>query len=285
MAIDFDDLIDTETRNLLVVDSLNMAFRWRKQVSGWAPKLASTITSLAGSYNARDVVVLGDGGSTFRKGIYPEYKGNRNKDDQTEEDKQEWKDFFQEYEEALRIVAQSYVIIKCKGVEADDIAAYLTIALEEDYDHIWMISSDRDWDLLITDKVSRFSLFSKKEFTSTNWSEHYAYNMENHIDIKVLTGDSGDNIPGIAGVGPARAKAILDKWGPTAMDVLDNLPVPGSAKYIDALNGFGDKIITNYELMDLVEYCSTAIKDHKNQIDYTVRFFKGEEENLPEVYK
>ena len=67
MAIGFDDLIDLDAKNLLIVDSLNIAFRWKINVTGWEQKLCSTISSLAGSYKARDVIVLGDGGSTFRK--------------------------------------------------------------------------------------------------------------------------------------------------------------------------------------------------------------------------
>ncbi len=285
MAIKFDDLIDLETKNLLIIDSLNMAFRWRKQIYGWSQNLSSTITSLASSYKARDVLVLGDGGSTFRKDIFPDYKGNRNKEDQTEEEKQEWKDFFNEYEQALTHTASSYPILKFKGVEADDIAAYLVNGLKGEYEHIWLISSDRDWDLLVDENVSRFSLFSKKEFTKENWGEHYIYDIENHIDIKVLTGDSGDNIPGVAGVGPARAKAILDKFGPTALDVMDNIPIAGTAKYIQELNKFEDKILTNYELMDLVTYCATAVKDYKKPIDMTIKYLKGELDNLPEIYE
>lgn len=275
MSLGFDDLVDMNAKNLMLVDSLNMAFRWRKQINNWANKLVETINSLAGSYTARDVLVLGDGGSTYRKGIYDEYKGNRNKEDQTDEEKAEWKEFFEEYEAAMAITAQSYPILKYKGVEADDIAAYLVSKLKGEYDHIWMISSDRDWDLLVENNVSRFSLFSKKEFTVDNWSTHYPYPREMHLDVKVLGGDTGDNIPGIKGVGPARAKQILDRYGPSAFDVMDSVPLPGTAKYIQALNEF-EFFELNYELMDLVTYCETAIKEHKSKIDLQIKFLKGE---------
>jgi len=260
-----------------------MAFRWRKTVSGWSTKLVSTITSLASSYNARDVIVLGDGGSSYRKAIYPDYKGNRNKGEQTEEDKQEWTDFFMEYEEAMRLVAGQYPILKFKGIEADDIMAYIAIKLYSEYNHIWMISSDRDWDLLVNDRVSRFSLFSKKEFTIGNFEKHYGYPLIMHIDVKVLNGDTGDNIPGISGVGPKRAVEILNKYGPTAMDVMDNLPVPGTAKYIQELNNFGDKILLNYELMDLLAFSETAIKDSKKEIDMYIKGIRGELDHLPTI--
>jgi len=285
MGIAFEDLIDLDSKNLMLVDSLNMAFRWKKQGTGWKDSLSSTITSLAGSYCAKDTIVLGDGGSIYRKGIYPEYKGNRNKD-QTEEEKEEWKDFFDEYERALGVTISTYPIMKFKGIEADDLIAYLCIKLKDYYDHIWIISSDRDLDLLVNDKVSRFSLFSKKEFTINSFEEHYGYPLDMHLDIKVLNGDTGDNIIGIPGVGPKRAYTILEKFGPTAFDVMCNVPLSGSAKYIQELNKFTGFEL-NYELMDLVTYCETAIAaaDCLKKVDLSVKYFKGELDNFPITYE
>lgn len=272
MARNFEDLIEDLGDNLLIVDSLNMSFRWRKQIDGWASKLNSTIASLANSYSAQDVLVLGDGGSTYRKNIYPEYKLNRLREEQTEEEKQEWENFFNEYELAMSLV--TYPVLKFKGIEADDIAAYIVKEAKNEYDHIWLISSDRDWDLLLDDNVSRFSLFSRKEFTKDNWNEHYPYPLCQHLSVKVLMGDSGDNIPGVKGIGEKRAFTILDKYGPSAYDVRENLPIKGTSKYIQELNKFGDNILRNYELIDLVTYCDEAIKEHKKDIDNIIKELK-----------
>lgn len=286
MAIGFEDLVDLDASNLLIIDSLNMAFRWRKQIDGWHQKLSSTISSLASSYGACEVIVLGDGGSVYRKAIYPDYKGNRNKDDQTEDEKQEWQDFFGEYELALKDTASSYPIMKFPGVEADDLAAYLCMRLKGVFKHIWMVSSDRDWDLLLSDEVSRFSLFSKKEFTVDNFEDHYGYPLNQHIDVKVLNGDTGDNIPGIAGVGPKRAVTILNKFGPTAFDVMDSLPIKGTAKYIQELNNF-EYFELNYELMDLLTFCEQAIYEAGclDKVNLSVKYYKGELDNLPQTYE
>lgn len=284
MSVGFEDLVDLDRNNLLLIDSLNMAFRWRKQVTGWHKNLSSTISSLANSYGARDVIVLGDGGSVYRKNIYPEYKGNRDKSEQTDDEKQEWADFFDEYELAIQDTISSYPIMKFKGVEADDLAAYLCMQLEGEYKHIWMISSDRDWDLLLNDNISRFSLFSKKEFTTDNFESHYGYKLDQHIDVKVLTGDTGDNIPGISGVGPKRAATILSKFGPTAFDVMDAVPLAGTAKYIQELNKF-DYFELNYELMDLLAFCEKAIyeADCLDKVNLVIKYFKGELDNLPQL--
>lgn len=286
MSIGFEDLVDLDCKNLMLVDSLNMAFRWKKQGVGWHTSLCSTISSLAGSYAAMDTIVLGDGGSVYRKGLFPEYKGNRNKGDQTAEEKQEWTDFFGEYELALAHTISTYPIMKFKGVEADDLIAYLCAKLRKRYKHIWIISSDRDLDLLVNEDVSRFSLFSKKEFTINTFEEHYGYPLDKHLDVKILNGDSGDNISGIPGVGPKRAVTILNKYGPTAWDVMDSIPLPGSAKYIQELNKF-EGFELNYELMDLETYCEQAIREAGclDKVNLSVRYWNGELDNLPTLYE
>ena len=79
MAITFSDLGNqAPTGNLLIVDGLNIAFRWKHQGRlDFKYDYIRTVESLAKSYNAGTIVILADGGSKFRKDIYPEYKANR----------------------------------------------------------------------------------------------------------------------------------------------------------------------------------------------------------------
>jgi 5'-3' exonuclease len=58
-------------------------------------------------------------------------------------------------------------------------------------DECWMVSSDKDWDLLINDRVSRFSTVTRKETTVHNWDEHYDFEIPDYITFKCLTGDKG----------------------------------------------------------------------------------------------
>jgi 5'-3' exonuclease len=104
--------------------------------------------------------------------------------------------------------------------------------------------------------VSRFSYVTRKEHTLDTWD--YPVTPEQYISYKVLTGDSGDNIPGIPGVGPKRAAALIEQYG-SAMDIYDACPLPGKQKFIQAVNENRDQILINYELMDLVSFCKEAI--------------------------
>tara|TARA_B110000285_G_scaffold232349_1_gene303205 strand:+ start:172 stop:1011 length:840 start_codon:yes stop_codon:yes gene_type:complete len=247
----------------LVVDALNLAFRWKHQNrTDFRDEYVQTVKSLAQSYKCSNIIITADwGSSSYRKEILPEYKQNR-KDkyaDQTDAEKQAFKDFFEEYEETLELLSESYKVLRFQGVEADDLAAHL-VKEKKQYglSEVWMVSSDRDWDLLIQEGVNRFSYVTRKEVTIDNWSEHYGVTPEEYISFKCLTGDKGDNVPGINGIGPKRAEQLISLYG-DAMSIYDNVPIPGHYKYIQELNANADVLLKNYELMDLITYCDDAI--------------------------
>ena len=120
------------------------------------------------------------------------------------------------------------------------------------------MSSDRDWDLLIQEGVSRFSYVTRKEVTLENWKQHYDVKPEQYISLKCLTGDKGDNVPGIPGIGPKRAQQLLEQFG-NAFNVYEATPIESKYKYIQTLNENADQILMNYELMDLITFCDDAI--------------------------
>jgi DNA polymerase-1 len=76
--------------------------------------------------------------------------------------------------------------------------------------------------------------------------------------VKCLTGDSGDNIPGIPGIGPKRAEILVQEYG-SAFDIYDACPIESKYKYIQTLNEMPDILLRNYQLMDLIAYCEDAI--------------------------
>ncbi|MCP4442853.1 MAG: hypothetical protein GY810_28440 [Aureispira sp.] len=266
MGIAFDDLEAVRPpsgNNLLVVDGLNLAFRWKHSCGSVDMEAyLSTIESLAKSYGAGHIVILTDfKRSTYRTKLYPEYKGNRRAKygEQTKEEEEAFLLFLDTYNAALEWCAKKYPVIKMKGVEADDIAACICDKFAKNFKHTWLISSDRDWDLLIAENVSRFSYITRKEITYESWDLHYpGIEMDKYIDFKVLDGDMGDNVPGIPLIGPVRAKKLLDEYG-SAFDIADAIPIPGKAQYIKNLNAGRDQLLLNFELMDLKTYCWEAL--------------------------
>lgn len=256
-----NDLSELLEDNILVVDAFNLAFRWKHMKKlDFEYDYIRTVESLAKSYECSKVIITADKGSSkYRKSILPEYKAHRKEAyaDQTEREKAEFEQFIAEYETTLKSLSLKYPVLRYSGVEADDIAAYIVKQYRDQY-NIWLVSSDRDWDLLIHENVSRFSYVTRKETTIYNWEEHYSVPMDEYISYKCLTGDKGDNVPGIPGVGPVKAKELLDTYG-TAFDVYSACPIESKYKYIQSLNENSEQLLINYQLMDLETYCEDAI--------------------------
>ena len=268
--------------NLLIVDGLNLAFRWKHQGrNDFEHDYVRTVQSLAKSYNCGEIVVLGDGGSNYRKEIYPEYKANRKERyaEQTPEEEKEFLEFLQEFGTTMNTLKyKGYLTLKYQGVEADDIAALICQNREElGLDEIWLISSDKDWDLLVDEKVSRFSTVTRKETTIHNWDEHYEFSPEYFLTYKCLTGDKGDNVPGVDGVGPKRATQLIEEYG-DIFDIMASLPLDGKYKYIQNLNEFGvEGLETGVKLMDLTYDVEGAVLGHGQEIIGLVENYVSED--------
>jgi len=262
----FNQLTTTEEGTALLVDSLNLCFRYaaRKDLF-FLEDYTRTVESLKKSYKADRVIILADwGSSTYRKTVYPEYKQNRQekRDKQSEEEAAYFEKFFEEYLKILTYYKEktTYPTFRFKGVEADDLAAHV-VNNKDKYgiSKIWLISSDRDYDLLVQKGVNRFSYVTRKEVTIDNWNEHYEGSQDDYISAKCLMGDPGDNVPGVHKIGPKTATKLIAQYG-TALDIAASLPLPGKYVYIKNLNDFGSEaIMRNYKLMDLVTFCDDAI--------------------------
>lgn len=281
----FKQVANLDPKTVMIVDSFNMAFSFRGKTN-YKDAYINMMESLKRSYKAGKVIVACDKGkSAFRREIFPAYKENRTEmvESQSEKERLVFEAFFKEYTLALDVIkslsyptTNDFCTFQFQNVEADDIAAYIVRKYKKTH-NIWLISSDKDWDLLIDDNVSRFSYVTRKEITKNNWGEHYEYPIDNHISIKCLTGDSGDNIPGVDGIGPKRATALVETYG-DAYDIIASLPISSKYKYIDSLNKFGaEALLRNYKLMDLVSYCEEAVgEDNCKDIDNRLEKYLNE---------
>jgi 5'-3' exonuclease len=271
MTKSFTDINSYNDTTLMVVDALNLAFRYKHAKShDFAEDYVRVIDSLKKSYKAGKVIVAGDmGSSSYRKAIYPQYKQNRSDKyaEQTPEEALEFEMFFEEFNKAIELVSEKYPVLRFNKVEADDIAAYICKTIKQyPIDEVWLISSDKDWDLLINEQINRFSYVTRKEITNDNWYEHYDCDPDQYISIKCLMGDSGDNVKGVEGIGPKRAAELIKTYG-SAFDIVAALPITSKYKYVQSLNSAGDTILLNYQLMDLVTYCDDALGESTKEID------------------
>lgn len=259
-----DDAL-TPKNNLLIVDGLNLAFRFKHRgTRDFAADYVKTINSLARSYHAREIIVLTDyKGSWFRKDLHPGYKSDRKAKfaDQSEEEKLAAEAFFDDYNKAIELCECNFKVVKLEGVEADDTATYFVEEFEdgEVFDHTWLISTDKDWDELLSETVSRFSYTTRKEYTLENFYEyHQCDTPEEYTSVKAIMGDPGDSVYGVSGIGAKRAYGLVRQYG-SALDIANLLPVEGKQKFILELNKSEDKLVLNTQLVDLRSFHLEAI--------------------------
>ena len=127
--------------------------------------------------------------------------------------------------------AMNIPIYECQGWEADDVIGTVGKICSNNEWECVIVTGDRD-SLQLVDKNVHVKLVITKGgqtnatlYTEELFREEYGFEPRKLIDLKALMGDSSDNIPGVAGVGPKTAKDLLMKFG--SLDgVYENLDDP-----------------------------------------------------------
>ena len=115
--------------------------------------------------------------------------------------------------------AMNIPIYECQGWEADDVIGTVgKICSNNDWECV-VVTGDRDSLQLIDRNVHIKLVISKPGQTTATlydeakFREEYGFEPKKMVDLKALMGDSSDNIPGVAGVGPKTATELLLKFG------------------------------------------------------------------------
>ena len=109
-----------------------------------------------------------------------------------------------------------YRIVTCEGYEADDILGTLSKAASDAGNTCVIATGDRDSLQLVTDSVSvRLckNLNGTALYTPETVEAEYGVPPRKLIEIKAIQGDTSDNIPGVAGIGPKGATELIQKYG------------------------------------------------------------------------
>ncbi|MBR6531445.1 MAG: DNA polymerase I [Clostridia bacterium] len=147
---------------------------------------------------------------TFRHKMYSEYKaGRKGMPDELREQMPVLKEL---------LTLMGYKIVEKEGWEADDILGTLSVQMGEG-DRCFIATGDRDSLQLVSDNTTVLLASTKMGRTQTvaydvaKINEEYGVTPKQMIEIKALQGDSSDNIPGVAGVGPKTAGELIQKYG------------------------------------------------------------------------
>lgn len=114
--------------------------------------------------------------------------------------------------------------IECEGWEADDVLGTLAKSCRDNGNECYIATGDRDSLQLAHDGVKVLLARTKSTDVCDEKTimEEYGVTPHQLIQVKALQGDSSDNIPGVAGIGPKTATDLISKYG-TLDYIYDNL--------------------------------------------------------------
>ena len=118
---------------------------------------------------------------------------------------------------------------RCYGderFEADDLIGTLARYWQQRGHPIVVVSGDKDLTQLLTTRDSWWDFARNKRYDSDAVYEKFGVYPEQIADYLALTGDAVDNIPGVPGVGPKTAAALLTHFGTleALYERLDEIP-------------------------------------------------------------
>lgn len=154
------------------------------------------------------LVFDGAGGSQRRRKSYSEYKNNRKPGSdikrsptiQTDEDVSvSMRRQMGRLGEYLAMLPVTTIVID--HIEADDTIGFLSTLVREKGGKSFIMSTDRDFLQLIDDDLFVWSPTKKKMYFKKELLEEYGISNKNFLLYRTITGDKGDNLPKVNGVG------------------------------------------------------------------------------------
>ena len=193
---------------------------------------------------------------TFRHEMNPDYKANR---DAAPDDLIPQFPYFTPLVEAFNIVS-----LKQDGFEADDIIGTLAKQGEEAGLDVVIVSGDKDMMQLVTPHVHMLDTMKGKRFEAKDVIEKFTVPPDKVIEVMGLMGDTSDNIPGVAGVGPKTAGDLIGKFG-SIKNLYEKIDEVDKVKLREKLERDKDNAFLSRELVtiDINMKLSCEIKDLK----------------------
>jgi 5'-3' exonuclease len=258
---------------VLIIDGLNLFFRNFAMLNmvnpdgvhvGGLGGFLRSLGALIRQVQPTSVYVVfdGAGSSTNRKNLLPEYKSERHLQRVTNwevfEDLDDEHD--SKVDQIVRLIQYLKLLpiktVAIDKVEADDIIAVLSKQLVEKHNSTcFIVSSDKDFVQLVTDKIILYRPMEKEYYTPKTVLEKFGVLTENFILYKTLLGDNSDKIAGVKGLGP---KGIFKKFPELQQTplTLDNIFEISAGKYKEhivysRIIQDQDRLETSYKVMDL----------------------------------
>lgn len=268
-----NETTESPHERVLLIDGLNLFFRNFAMLNivnehgihigglgGFLRSLGTLINAVQPT--SMYVVFDGEGSSTNRKNLLPEYKSGRHIHRVTNWDIFDTVD--DEHDAKVDQIVRLIQYLKClpvktialDKVEADDIIAHLSKKLVEKHDsRVFIVSSDKDFIQLINEKVCVYRPIEKNYYNRDTVLDKFKVLPENFLLYKVLMGDASDKVPGIKGLGEKKLMKLFPELTErilTLEDILEIAAEKHKEHVIYSRIVFNEESIRkNYKIMNL----------------------------------
>jgi DNA polymerase-1 len=219
----------TDKKTLLLVDGSSYLYRaffagggdmsitlsdGTVQKTGAIRIMVNMMQSLRKEYPAHYVACVFDAkGGTFRDAIYPQYKANR---DPMPDD---LRSQIAPIHDVVRLLG--WPVLDVPGVEADDVIGTLAVAAASQGIEVIVSSGDKDLAQLVNEHITIIDTMNGKRRDLAGVEAEFGVPARLMLDYQTLVGDTVDNVPGVAKVGPKTAVKWLQEYG-SLQAVVDN---------------------------------------------------------------
>ena len=176
------------------------------QKTGAIRIMVNMMTSLRREVPADYAVCVFDAkGPTFRDAWYPAYKANRSPMPD------ELRSQIDPIHEVVRLLGWPVVVVP--GVEADDVIGTLAVMAAAQGTKVIISSGDKDLSQLVNEHITIIDTMSGKVRDVAGVTAEFGVPPSLMVDYQTLVGDTVDNVPGVAKVGPKTAAKRLQEYG------------------------------------------------------------------------
>ena len=278
------------TYKTLIVDSSHLAYR----VYFALPELSfggkntqlvygffTNLISLVKKQPVESIVIVWDSGHTAKSAMYSAYK-RKVGDPMSEEQRADFEDQFKYLNNLLL-----WLGLKCcfaEGAEADDVIAHLcnksvVRAIRPDgspLPHyiverpILILSGDHDLHQLLAEDVAIWKPHREDIYTIESFEKDFpGVRPSQYREMLALMGCSGDNVPGVRGIGPKYAYNLIRRYG----SVEKIKQVDASERLVRLAQSCWKDVELSYHLVSFVEVDPTMIVQQANLVKVRRHFF------------
>jgi DNA polymerase-1 len=169
--------------------------------------LMKMLNQILVKYQPTHVLVARDSASvdSIRVELFPEYKGTRSS---MPDNLSPQFPLIKEMIEGLELIQ-----VCISRYEADDVIGSVATQWKDKFDEILIATGDKDMLQFVGGNVKVVDTMKNIEYGREEVKTKMGVYPEQIVDYLSLVGDTSDNIPGVAGIGPKGAIALIEEYG------------------------------------------------------------------------